>query len=168
MYAELSFPSGGGQYSTATFSSSKPESTMYAQVHHSIRGAPISMAIDPVNSSGNCGIVMSPAGGLMGSNMEGTVTGVMFDRMVNTMGNHMADSILEMGLGMCSGSSMVMDALSSQEAQQGDLDSLPYTTLMQPPHGFGGRPPTPLILSEEDEQTTVERPLINNHKESEV
>nr|XP_045597283.1 nephrin-like [Procambarus clarkii] len=160
MYAELTFPRGG-QYPTTTLSRRKPEPTIYAQIDHVMPGAPVSMGVVPVSGGG---MVCSSSGGLMAGNLGGSVAGVMGGTMAPGMGAGV------IGGGVCpsSSASLVISSMCPPAPLIGDLDRIAYTTPTPPPHGFGGHPLTPPVLPEEEDQVTVETPLMNSHKESDV
>nr|XP_053656570.1 uncharacterized protein LOC128705400 [Cherax quadricarinatus] len=177
MYAELCFPRGTSHYATGTFTRHKADPTIYAQIDHAMPGTPVSRGLVPLSSgskganvvplsSGNIGATVVPlssgnigatiatlSSGLMGSTMAEAVS----SNMGGIVGGNMGDSILEMGVSICPGSSMVMCA---QEVESGNLQH--HNTPTQPAHAF-----TPSILQEEDE-VTADTSLVNDHKESEV
>nr|XP_053628519.1 nephrin-like [Cherax quadricarinatus] len=182
MYAELSLPRSSehypttttitttttssfcGHYPTTTTSTSsfyrhRPDSTIYTQVEPALPGAPVSLGVAPVKS----GLVS--AGGLMGGKLGGSVVCVMGGNIRSSMGGSICGSTVGMGGNICPGNSIVLGTMCPQEHMVGTLDSLAFTTS---PRGFGSNPVTQPMLSEEDDKATVDMPLVNDHKESEV
>ncbi|XP_053628522.1 nephrin-like isoform X2 [Cherax quadricarinatus] len=168
MYAELSFPSCGGQYPTATFSRRKPEPTIYAQIDHSTPGVPLSMSVVPVNSGR---IVVSSVDGLMGGNHGGSVAEIMGGSMACATGGSISGSIggstVGRGGSVCPGN-ILTGTICPQSKTAGDNNNFSHSTATPPSHEVARHPLIPPIPPEEDEQVTVETPLINNQKKSEL